>query len=436
MDIRKVSETATKMTLAWDPVPGADAGYRGREVGADKWTQTQATQMVFRKGAAVEIEAMGILDRGQYPPPAPPPPASKPSVPSGLSAAVVNETQVRLAWDPNPSSEGVDVYQTYMDDGNLDLAVTGTTYTTSSLVAGSTHTFRVSAHNAQGYGDWTAAVSVTIPGTVPETPADDYTYRFATFNPSTDKITGCLNRFQPSYSWWVPGSPEGTPWPDGGGIHPVSHPTYGPGFNLVVTDDMLYGNVAAGTGPKDSNLVRFASETGLVDERLRVPATGSKHTWKTTIMRPSGFTWRNEQYESVWEVPMTAAGSNNVGHHIYLQKDYHWPGFSYYFGHQWGSGPLGGVYWTRHNCPIPFNADEYHSLRWEILWSDVGQANGAIKCWTSVNGGPEQQWLNLTNVVTKPPQFSQIYQMYVNIRTDLGNPTHSLHVHNMQVKIA
>jgi hypothetical protein len=71
--LRKTSETATKMTIAWDSVPDASAGYRGREVGASKWTQTQQTQMVFRKGAEVEIEAMGIVDRGTYPPPTPPP---------------------------------------------------------------------------------------------------------------------------------------------------------------------------------------------------------------------------------------------------------------------------------------------------------------------------------------------------------------------------
>jgi polysaccharide lyase-like protein len=76
--LRKTSETATKMTIAWDPVPGAGAGYRGREIGAAKWTQTQQTQMVFRKGAEVEIEALGIVDRGTYPviEPPPPPPSS------------------------------------------------------------------------------------------------------------------------------------------------------------------------------------------------------------------------------------------------------------------------------------------------------------------------------------------------------------------------
>jgi hypothetical protein len=72
MEIRKIAESGGKMTLAWDAIPGASAGYRGRAEGVEKWTQTQQTQMVFAKDAKVEIQALGIEDKGVYPSAAPP----------------------------------------------------------------------------------------------------------------------------------------------------------------------------------------------------------------------------------------------------------------------------------------------------------------------------------------------------------------------------
>lgn len=67
MELRKISQSQTKMVIGWDAVPGAEAGYRGRQVGAPKWTQTQSTQMTFAKDVEVEVEALGIVDSGEWP---------------------------------------------------------------------------------------------------------------------------------------------------------------------------------------------------------------------------------------------------------------------------------------------------------------------------------------------------------------------------------
>lgn len=96
------------------------------------------------------------------------PPPAKPGVPAGFSASASGSSAVQLIWSARPASEGVDRYQVYLDGNNHNLNVVGTSSLVSGLAAGSTHTFRVSAHNSMGYGDWTdPALSVTLGGAPP-----------------------------------------------------------------------------------------------------------------------------------------------------------------------------------------------------------------------------------------------------------------------------
>lgn len=341
MNIRKISETASKMTLAWDPVPGAAAGYRGRDVTVSKWTQTQDTKMTFAKGASVVIQALGVEDEGTWPQATPPPP-------------------------PPPA----------------------------------------------------------------------YTYRFATYNSDTDKIWGVLNRFQGSPHWWVPGTPGGTPWPSGGGIFPVTHGTYGPGFQFITTDEMLY---VAGSGINCRNAVDPSIFGG--DTRLERPVYGSTHTWEGTFMRPSGYSWpAGEQHESLWEMFATHAGFDAVYHHLFLSNGAWAPGFKYYLGLQKlapTESPPQSNLWDRHVCPIPFNEDEHHTIRWQIKWSSPGVANGFVKAWTSVEGGPFQQWLDLPNFVTKLSSFQRCYGLaQTGLRAPLGGGPISFFAYNLGVTIS
>lgn len=278
------------------------------------------------------------------------------------------------------------------------------------------------------------------PPTTP--PPLGFTYRFASYNTATDKITGCLSRFQPTYSWWIPGTPEvGTPWPDDGGIHPITHPIYGPGFRLVTVDGMTYPPAPNQDSINCRNAVDPASSVFGGDTRLRNPVPGSTHAWEGVFMRPSGFSWpANTQHESLWEMFAICNGFSNVYHHLFMSNNRHAPGFKYYFGRQVlmpTESPTKTYLWVRHVCPIEFAPDEYHKIRWQIKWSNPGVANGSFKAQTSLDGGPFQQWLDLNNIDTTTPSFQRCYgAAQVGLRAPLGSGPLSYHVHNLGVAIS
>jgi hypothetical protein len=91
------------------------------------------------------------------------PSQTKPSIPTGLSA-VAGDGSVQLSWNANPAADQVDAYQVYVNSGNYNLNVTSTSLTVSGLTNGTPYAFRVSGHNAAGYGDWTQAVNATPSG--------------------------------------------------------------------------------------------------------------------------------------------------------------------------------------------------------------------------------------------------------------------------------
>lgn len=67
--LTKLSETATKITLGWTPVPGA-IGYRFQSASSLKWSHTwdpNRSQVQFSKAAWYKVEALGVEDAGQYP---------------------------------------------------------------------------------------------------------------------------------------------------------------------------------------------------------------------------------------------------------------------------------------------------------------------------------------------------------------------------------
>lgn len=71
MQIRKVAETATTITLGWDPVPGAD-GYRFYSAGVlrSKTMDPSRKTVKFAKGQEpykVEAVVLSPLDSGTYP---------------------------------------------------------------------------------------------------------------------------------------------------------------------------------------------------------------------------------------------------------------------------------------------------------------------------------------------------------------------------------
>lgn len=84
MNIRKIAETATSITLGWDPVPGAD-GYRFYSAGVLRSRTMDPTRrsVKFSKGQEpymIEAVRLSGVDSGTYgaiAPPPPPPPTTK-----------------------------------------------------------------------------------------------------------------------------------------------------------------------------------------------------------------------------------------------------------------------------------------------------------------------------------------------------------------------
>ena len=74
--LTKISETSTKITLGWTPVPGA-AGYRYQSATqAPKYSHTwdpNANKVTFSKAAWYKVEALSVEATGNYPPSTPPP---------------------------------------------------------------------------------------------------------------------------------------------------------------------------------------------------------------------------------------------------------------------------------------------------------------------------------------------------------------------------
>lgn len=99
---------------------------------------------------------------------------TKPAAPTGLTVTPADGALV-IAWNASSASDQVDRYQLYRNDGwtqVADVAPPATTYTMTGLANGTTYKIRVGAHNAVGYGPWSAAVSTAPVATPAPPPAD------------------------------------------------------------------------------------------------------------------------------------------------------------------------------------------------------------------------------------------------------------------------
>lgn len=81
LPLTKISETSTKITLGWTPVPGA-VGYRFQSsTQAPKWSHTfdpTRDRVTFSKADWYKVEALGVSASGEFPVTAPPPPPPPP----------------------------------------------------------------------------------------------------------------------------------------------------------------------------------------------------------------------------------------------------------------------------------------------------------------------------------------------------------------------
>ena len=119
----------------------------------------------------------------------PPPPASAtltpptadttpPSVPTGLAATAVSDTQVNLSWAASTDNVGVTGYKVFRNGAQVGTA-TNTSYQDTGLSGGTTYSYTVAAYDAAGNTSaQSSSVSVTTPApTTVSAPASRSTRR-------------------------------------------------------------------------------------------------------------------------------------------------------------------------------------------------------------------------------------------------------------------
>ena len=89
------------------------------------------------------------------------PDTSAPSIPSGVSATVVSQTQINLAWGAAVDNVGVTGYRVYRNGTQIATTVTPS-YSVMGLTAGTSYNFTVVAYDAAGN---TSGVSVSAAAT-------------------------------------------------------------------------------------------------------------------------------------------------------------------------------------------------------------------------------------------------------------------------------
>lgn len=316
---------------------------------------------------------------------------------------------VHLAWDQVTGSTN---YEIQLDGVKVAIAGPKAKTTKITIPEGAEHKVTIRALPSGSLQDakfqWASA---TDP---PPDPPAEYTYRWATFNPATDIITGCINRSNEhdNDNWWVPGTPlTGDPWEDNGGLWEITHPTYGPGFELRCTKSMVY------PVPLDTRIIRFMEESPPWFVR------GATLQWDWTWMWPSADNPGGWSSQWMTGEGLTIAnyvnGIATVGHHLFFDKSV-FSTLGYRFGRC-----TSNQQWVFTFCPFEFPADTYHHMR--VVMKVTDASNGFIHVFTDRGSGFEQ-WVNYSGP-TFPLNFSMPYGHMMNIRIPLWDydPAHPQH---------
>jgi acid phosphatase type 7 len=96
-----------------------------------------------------------------------------PTAPANLTGVAASQSQVNLSWGASTDNVGVTGYKVYRD-GSFLASTTATTYSDTTVQAGSTHTYTVYAYDAAGNispPSNSATVTTTVDSQPPSTPA-------------------------------------------------------------------------------------------------------------------------------------------------------------------------------------------------------------------------------------------------------------------------
>jgi chitodextrinase len=123
------------------------------------------------------------------------PDAAAPSVPGGLTATAVSQTQINLAWNVATDNVGVVGYKVFR--GGIQVAVvSATTYSQTGLTAGTTYSYTVAAYDAAGNTSASSGVASATTQSPPPSPTPaPSTGRVIEIGPS-NADTSCTEEFE------------------------------------------------------------------------------------------------------------------------------------------------------------------------------------------------------------------------------------------------
>lgn len=128
---------------------------------------TSYTYTVEAKDAAGNVSVMSAAATVKTPSPAD---TTAPTVPSGLLATAVSETQVNLSWAPSTDNIAVAGYNIYRNGNKIATSAT-TSFGDGTATADTSYTYKVSAYDGQGnVSAQSAAASVKTPASTTTTP--------------------------------------------------------------------------------------------------------------------------------------------------------------------------------------------------------------------------------------------------------------------------
>lgn len=85
-----------------------------------------------------------------------------PAAPANLSAQALSDTEIRLIWDANASTDTVVSYNVYRGSEEIATGVTGTTYTDTGLNSSTEYCYTIKAVNKYGYKSAASASACAI----------------------------------------------------------------------------------------------------------------------------------------------------------------------------------------------------------------------------------------------------------------------------------
>lgn len=345
-----------------------------------------------------------------------------PTIPGNMAGVGMSPTQVNLSWTASTDNIAVAGYRVYRN-GTQVASVTGTTYSDSGLTSATSYSYSLAAFDAAGN---TSALSPGITANTQSAPSggggSDFTSRCA-----QPGVTTCQD-------WDQPGDFTPASWP-GTGLYPNNANSYA---NATIdtaivksgTGSLRYKHPAGAASSNTTGYWRqlFGQRFGqnshfYVQYAMRwspemLSNTASWNSrWKHIIMHQSDgsscssveLTVVNSfsgSYPNVIPQMYTDCGARSM----YTQLDNHsWtdstplllqqtgqPGIS---GYRCEYGALSNGTGTGSGC---LNLTQ-HTNKWVTFYYDIqlgtwGQPNSSIKAYVAIDGGPYQQWVNVTNM--------------------------------------